>query len=168
MGVITYPLFIIYPIYHAQTKEVLFTTLIGAAESDDESYKKRLAVLWAMGNGYSLNYAELSGVDLTGLDLLGLNMSYADMTKAICVNTIFTFVDLRGVNFLNANLSKAVLRNVDFTDANFKGADMRGAMLYDNILFQPTYNRLEGRLIESPPKDWASLAKDFALKKGQE
>ena len=126
-----------YVEYHMEdvNGDIRFSAKIFCKESDKDSYKKRLAVLWAIENRASLNYtnlsgADLSGLNLSGLDLSGSNLNWVNLSCAILVFTIFKYVHLGNTNFSGANL-----RGVDFRGFDLKGCIFKDYYSKETIFF---------------------------------
>ena len=103
-----------FKIYNRFSSKVQFTAKIDCTPNAVNSWKKGLAVQWALRNRF----------DLTGASLLGANLHRADLRDA----------DLRYAYLYSADLSYADLSNVDLchadlSSANLYGADLRGADL---------------------------------------
>ena len=110
--------YIKYPIKDV-TGRTRFIAKIFCKESDKDSYKKRLAVLWAIENKKSLSRLDLRKANLGGLNLSRFDLSYTDLGGA----------NLRWANLSGANLSGADLSEANLSGANLSGANLSGADL---------------------------------------
>jgi uncharacterized protein YjbI with pentapeptide repeats len=136
-----------------------FDADIYAFKSDDESIKKRLAVLWAIQHGYHLRFIDLSDANLSGLVLSDVDFSFANLSNVNFSNSrfsgaIFRCANMTGANCKYANFNNATLYRANMTGANCKnanfikaeliytnmtGADMRGAILEGHDLNRPKF-----------------------------
>ena len=88
--------------------EVLFTAEIDCDESAIHSYKKRLAVLWAIKNGKSLKGANLEGANLEGANLWGANLWGAKLSGAKLSGADLWGTDLRWAKVTGKQLGEAI------------------------------------------------------------
>lgn len=111
---------------------ISFTADIDADEKTLKSHKKRLAVLWALKNGVSLEASVLSEADLSCVDLSDQDLSYCIFTET---------------NFTGADLSGSILRGAHLTWADFKESNLTGAIMcrtticgtrFDGAIFEET------------------------------
>lgn len=98
---------------------VVGSVAIGTANAADISVNELTKMLFAAGNGATVN---LSGKDFTGLDLSGLNFKRADLTKADLFGTDLTDASMAGVDLRGAKLDRATIIRTDFSGANLDGA----------------------------------------------
>jgi len=96
-----------YEVKNRDTGEVQFIAEIGCEETERESVKKGLAVVWAVANDADFTGANLTNAYLTDADLRG-----ADLSR----------VYLIGANLRNANLTGANLTDADLICADLSGA----------------------------------------------
>jgi len=109
-----------FEILNRYTGSVQVSAEINCEESAALSFKRGLAVQWAIANGASLRGANLYGADLYGANLYGVDLRGVDLRGA----------SLRGADLREANLRGADLRGVDLRGVDLDGADLYGADLY--------------------------------------
>jgi uncharacterized protein YjbI with pentapeptide repeats len=128
-----------YPVLSAFIiDKVLFWAEIDAVESDDDSYKKRLAVIWALEHKISLADADLSKADLSCLNLSGFDLYDANLEKANCAKADFQRADLRFANLEGAIILGAIFYATDMRRAILDGHDLnapefKGAILDEGV-----------------------------------
>ena len=130
-----------YDVLNMFSGKVQFTAEIDCEEDAENSWKLRLAVLWAIEHkanmsGADMRYANMRGADLrdanmSGADLRGADMRYANMSGANMIGANMIDANMRGANMIDANIRGADLRDADMRYANMSGANMRGADLRD-------------------------------------
>jgi uncharacterized protein YjbI with pentapeptide repeats len=103
-----------YEIKNSFTGITQFVAEIDCNESESESIKKGLALIWAIKNG-----ADLYRANLTWANLEGANLEVADLEGA----------NLKGANLKGANLEVADLEEANLEGAYLKGANLEGAYL---------------------------------------
>lgn len=133
-----------YEIRHRLTGKVLFAAEINCEENAPDSLKKRLAVLWALENGASLEEASLRGANLRGVNLRRVNLRRAYLNGAY-----LNGADLRGANLAGANLNDASLNGASLNGVNLDGAifDFSVWPLHCGSFYAKADDRLVAQLI---------------------
>jgi uncharacterized protein YjbI with pentapeptide repeats len=132
-----------YEILNRYVSAVQFVAIIDCKAAATDSYKKRLAVLWALKNGVSLRNADLSYADLRNADLRDADLRDADLSNAALRNAALRSADLRSADLSNADLRDADLRNAALRSADLSNADLRSADLSNADLSRADLRRAD-------------------------
>lgn len=143
--------------------ETIFIANIDCEENTEESIKLRYAVLCAIENNISLEYANLKGVNLENMNLTEANFKHANLRHANFENANlmdinFDFANLKNTNFKDANLKHADfkyanlrhsnLQNAKLVGANFTCANLRNTILKGADLYKVVGNLKEIKSIQ--------------------
>jgi uncharacterized protein YjbI with pentapeptide repeats len=79
----------------------------------------RYAVIYAVAEGISLQYADLKYKNLSGMDLRGIDLRYADLSGANLILTDLEGADLSGCDLTTTHLCDTILTGADISGTHF-------------------------------------------------
>ena len=104
-----------YPVW-SNGDRLIFIAKIKYSKIATDSYKKRLALLWAIEKGVSLKYADFSHADLSKLTLNYVSFNYVNFEYANFKKTKIHNCYFHETNLNFANLERTEIKNTSFVD----------------------------------------------------
>ncbi len=120
-----------------------FTAEIDCEESCLRSYKRRLAVIWAIKNNADLRHCDLQGSDLSGLDLSNVDFSYSDLSHSLCNRADFNHSNLGHAKLLHCDLNRADMSYCDLIYCDFSAASLHQTDLSYALLFNTKFDHVD-------------------------